>query len=1276
MDYSHSNDIDYGRPTTSSGRPGTSSGRPHTSRPGTSSGGGAAAPRFGSFANGDAAVGGANASSSHNAPAFGTGAHTPNASSSRPGTGRKRRGTGSRAGTANTLQGMELNPYGMDDLYEDDEWDDEESDDGDVFAFKPPELGPSAAIMDDLVWEQHRQVGNMPASSAVASAPSTIAASAPASASAPGGVTMQSSRAGDHRALPHQAVQIGEELDAAEEEEEEEMFYYDEKTGAVYDSEGRLVETNPDFDASQVLAIAASSVEGNSVPPVPLLPATVPPPLSSAPLSKTGASHASFTPTAASAAAAQVSNGIVPSRSTSSSSQTPKRNSSAISLKAFKRLSARDLGYTASGARAPDEENGPIVRVLSPTPGSNGVGGGNYPRKSQPPAFSPPHAMEMLELDRRYIASGDTFIDIDEAPEMRVRKRTSSASRHAAVAAAATMGAGSSTESHRTDVLHASTSRTAFESFFSTKQPYKGAYTMNEYEKAFNSGAIANGKDWQEQQQQQQQQGEPIEVGSRGLRLIALEVETEEDSPFPEVRASVSNVDDPSMPVSTFRLWFLGLFICSIAGAANTVFSFRYPAPQISPLLILLLVYPLGKLMAVTMPYRAVQLPRWLGGRSFTLNSGFFNVKEHSTITQMANVAVGQAFALNAVIAQDSPIFYNDPRPVGFAIMFTLSSVLFSFGLAGMCKRLLVWPASMIWPQNLTVCTILNTLHAEEDGQDGRMTRFKYFFIVLVAAFCWNFVPNFLFTGLSVFNWVCWIAPQNKYVNTLFGASNGLGMSVLTFDWNQISYVGSPMITPYWAVCNLMVGFVLLVWIVFPTLYFTNTWYFGFLPILGGSAYDRFGKPYKIRSVLDGMLLNKELYESYSPLYIPVNYFVVYWCGLALATAMIVHTALYHGKGIMQGLRNKKVENDDIHATMMRRYKEVPDWWYGMLLLISFVMALIAIEVYKIGLPVWALMLSLLIPTIYIIPSGFIFAMTGQIINTNLVTELISGYALPSHPFPNLVFKAYSLAGISSGLTFVQDLKLGHYMKVPPRISFAAQVTATVWVIFVQIGMKMFMFSKVSLLCSSAEPHNFTCPIASVYYTSSIVWGIIGPRRMFGPDSLYSSMYYALLVGALAPLPFWFLARKYKDSKWKFVSSPLILAGSAYVPPGSGLNYTSFFLVAFIFQYIARRRFFSWWSKYNFVTSSAMDMGTALSMLFVFFALTLPKGGAIALNWWGNNVPFETADFRHVPLLQVPEGGFGHTPVSLHPAKSGPNAPRNVNAEMHLASRCFPLQKF
>lgn len=50
--------------------------------------------------------------------------------------------------------------------------------------------------------------------------------------------------------------------------------------------------------------------------------------------------------------------------------------------------------------------------------------------------------------------------------------------------------------------------------------------------------------------------------------ILAQALAEEEDSPYPEVRASVSNYDDES-PVLTFRSWILGLTFAVLVGCAN-----------------------------------------------------------------------------------------------------------------------------------------------------------------------------------------------------------------------------------------------------------------------------------------------------------------------------------------------------------------------------------------------------------------------------------------------------------------------------------------------------------------------------------------------------------------------------------------------------------------------------------------------------------------------------------------------------------------------------------
>jgi hypothetical protein len=80
-------------------------------------------------------------------------------------------------------------------------------------------------------------------------------------------------------------------------------------------------------------------------------------------------------------------------------------------------------------------------------------------------------------------------------------------------------------------------------------------------------------------------------------------------------------------------------------------------------------------------------------------------------------------------------------------------------------------------------------------------------------------LPSYVFTALSSFSWVCWIAPNNAKVNQLFGVSHGLAMGILTFDWGQIAFTGSPFPTPWWAAANVGITVAFFYWFLVPILY-------------------------------------------------------------------------------------------------------------------------------------------------------------------------------------------------------------------------------------------------------------------------------------------------------------------------------------------------------------------------------------------------------------------------------------------------------------------------
>ena len=192
---------------------------------------------------------------------------------------------------------------------------------------------------------------------------------------------------------------------------------------------------------------------------------------------------------------------------------------------------------------------------------------------------------------------------------------------------------------------------------------------------------------------------------------------------------------------------------------------------------------------------------------------------------------------------------------------------------------------------------------------------------------------------------------------------------------------------------------------------------------------------------------------------------------------------------------------------------------------------------------------------------------------------------------------------------------------------WVAQMVATVLASFIQVGVKEWIFKNVPDICYPNQISHLTCPHNQVFFTASAVWwvvfffffgscvyynfffitttfrGLIGPTRQFGTGSIYHPHLYALAAGVFIPMPAYFWQRRYPTSWTRYVSTPVIIAGLAAMPPATGINFSSWFLVGFIFQYLIRKKNFAWWSKFNYVLSSAMDSGTVISIMMIFFLL-------------------------------------------------------------------------
>jgi hypothetical protein len=57
-----------------------------------------------------------------------------------------------------------------------------------------------------------------------------------------------------------------------------------------------------------------------------------------------------------------------------------------------------------------------------------------------------------------------------------------------------------------------------------------------------------------------------------------------------------------------------------------------------------------------------------------------------------------------------------------------------------------------------------------------------------------------------------------------------------------------------------------------------------------------------------------------------------------------------------------------------------------------------------------------------------------------------------------------------------------------------------------------------------------------------------------------------MLIGAIAPIPFWLWQRRFPYTRMKFINLPVMLNGPIFAPPANGINYASWFIVGFIFR--------------------------------------------------------------------------------------------------------------
>ncbi|KAL5537728.1 hypothetical protein UlMin_043928 [Ulmus minor] len=700
-------------------------------------------------------------------------------------------------------------------------------------------------------------------------------------------------------------------------------------------------------------------------------------------------------------------------------------------------------------------------------------------------------------------------------------------------------------------------------------------------------------------------------------------IDPDDISPIEQVRLTVTNTDDPTLPVWTFRMWFLGLFSCALLSFLNQFFAYRTEPLVITQITVQVATLPIGHFMARTLPTTRFKIPGF-GKRLFSVNPGPFNIKEHVLITIFANAgsAFGYGSAYAVGIVNIIKAFYR--RNISFLASWLLiiTTQVLGYGWAGLLRKYVVEPAHMWWPSTLVQVSLFRALH-ERDEQ--RMTRAKFFLIALICSFSWYAFPGYLFSTLTNISWVCWVFSKSVTAQQIGSGMRGLGLGSITLDWSAVaSFLFSPLICPFFAIMNIFAGYALIIYIAIPVAYWGLDLYGASkFPIFSSHLFTAKGQIYNITAIVnDKFELDIPSYQEQGRIHLSMFFALTYGFGFATIASTLTHVAFFYGREIYQRYSASYTGKEDIHTKLMRRYKDIPSWWFYLMLALTLAVSLVLCTVLKdqVQMPWWGLLFASAMAFTFTLPISIITATTNQTPGLNIITEYVMGIILPGRPIANVCFKTYGYMSMAQAVSFLNDFKLGHYMKIPPRSMFLVQFIGTVLAGTINLAVAWWLLTSIENICQDEllPPDSpWTCPGDRVFFDASVIWGLVGPKRIFGSDGNYAAMNWFFFGGAIGPIIVWLLHKAFPKQSWiPLINLPVLLGATGMMPPATPLNYNAWVLVGTIFNFFVFRYRKQWWQRYNYVLSAALDAGVAFMAVLLYFSVGVENKG---LSWWGTN---------------------------------------------------------
>ncbi|KAJ7786495.1 OPT oligopeptide transporter [Mycena metata] len=684
----------------------------------------------------------------------------------------------------------------------------------------------------------------------------------------------------------------------------------------------------------------------------------------------------------------------------------------------------------------------------------------------------------------------------------------------------------------------------------------------------------------------------------------------------------ISLHDDPTTPVWTFRLWFLALGLSVFGAVLGEIFTFRPQTVYVSQLFLQIASFALGKVLEEIIPGAGHKRFKMTDNAFWRfMNPGPFNIKENVGILICCAASTHGALAINIFAADD--LYYGfSPNPA-VAIFCLLGSQLVGYGLAGMMRSFLVYPTYCVFPNLMPTIQMFDVLFRNQDNILQRK-RVKFFWVLFVGIFVWEWFPEYIaptLTGISIF---CLARQNSPWVTRIFGGAagnEGLGLFSICLDWNYIGSGGSAygaLFQPLATQLSLYAG-VLICILSFCGVYATNSWKAQNFPFLSQLLFYENGTEYQQDLILNAdYTLNEEKLAIQGLPWFSASY-AISKIGSSLSLgATVTHMLIWNGKQVWDALKQGR-KCEDPHYKKMQVYDEVPFWWYASIFVASLAMGMATNYTGHSQLPWWGFFIAVGFAAIFLPIISTLYAVLCFVPGTEDVARMLAAGLFPGKPQGNMYFTLYAYNSTEQGRSMTRDLKMGQYTKLPPRVTFTMQcIGAVIGSLINYVIMKQIISTHRDILESVQGTNTWSGAAVQGFNSDAISWGALA-KHLYSPTSTYGIIPFSVIIGLVIPIPFYILHRYFPKAHFDGVITPMITSEIGAL--SGGINSSAFmtFLLCIFSQYYLRKYRPSFFRKYNFLMSAALDGGTEVMTFVYSFAVGGAGGKTTAFPTWALN---------------------------------------------------------